>query len=108
MVLINNRFTGRNYAVPNYEDLVFKYILEVRNSNCVFFSAREKTSGKSRLFLAFNNRSRIYTRNGIKSTWEEITDFEEHRKLYKMLAQAVKSEDIPRFVTHQLSLQHVR
>ena len=107
MVLINTRFKTRDYVVPDYETLAFKYALEIRNSTCIFFSAREESSGKTRLFLAFNGYGRIYTRNGIKGKWVEITDFEEYRKLHNVLAQAIKSKDVPCFATNQLSIQHV-
>ena len=67
MVIIN---TTQTQTVV-YKDLVFKYILEVHRLDCILGSTQDST-GKVHLFLIFNERDQIYSRNGRKETWERI------------------------------------
>ena len=64
-------------------ELVFNHLIELPYVGCIFCSTREPETGKVRLFLIFRERRRVYIRNGIKETWEELTD----QRLYDFVMQ---------------------
>ncbi len=90
MVLVNS-----NQRV--YNDLKFRYFLEVPRCDVVFGSARE-TTGKAHLFLIFKSQDKIYRRNGKNQTWEELRS-SESVELRPVLVQAISDHQIPRYTT---------
>ena len=77
-------------------NIQFKYFLEVPRSNCTFCSGRDKVTGRTRLYLVFNGQDRIYKRNGLKGTWDEICSKDEQKRIYAQLAEAVNN-NVPSF-----------
>ncbi|MCR4337512.1 MAG: hypothetical protein NUV91_06880 [Candidatus Omnitrophica bacterium] len=77
------------------QDLIFKHLIEMPASNCIFCSTKERTTGRSRLFLFFQDRDRIYRRNGLKGTWEELSDQEGSRSLQRKVENILLKRNIP-------------
>ncbi len=87
-----------NTAQEIYQQLRFRYFVEVPRCDCVFGSARE-TSGKAHLFLIFKGQDRIYKRNGLNRTWEELSGPAEHNEIRRVLASAIGDKSIPRYAS---------
>ena len=60
------------YNKPKYQDIVLEHTVEFPEDDLTFGAGREKTTGKTRLFLIFNHTGRIYTRNGRADSWEVV------------------------------------
>ena len=94
MVILNTKINKKNYS-----NLEFKYLLEVPRSECVFCSTKDKITKRTRLFLVFHNQDRIYERNGLKGTWEEVTGAESYREIRRILALAINK--VPYYSTNR-------
>lgn len=75
--------------------LIFHHLIALPNANCVYCSTRESLTGKARLFLVFNDRKRIYYRNGAKGTWEELKDQETCETVKEGFRQTIEKRSIP-------------
>jgi hypothetical protein len=59
------------YNTINYRDIAFEHVVIFSNEDTLFATARERDTGKARIFLVFSNgRDRVYTRNGVATSWE--------------------------------------
>ena len=83
----------------NHQKVVFRHMIELSNCECIFCSAEEVVSGKTRLYLIFKNQGKIYTRNGLKETWDQIEDQEELENIKEGFLQAITDRKIPCFMT---------
>ena len=83
--------------ISRTEDIIFQHIIELPNCDCVFCSTKELTTGITRLFLIFNDQRRIYARNGLKSTWEEVKDSYLCGCIRKGFKRVIKERKIPCF-----------
>jgi len=79
------------------DDLVFQHLIDLPNCDCVFCFTRERASGRTRLFLIFNEQRRIYIRNGIKDTWDELKDNREYDQVRQRFNSAITERKIPCF-----------
>ena len=95
MVIVNTQ--------KHYQDLSFRYFLDVPRCDVTFGSARE-TTGKAHLFLIFKSPDRIYKRNGKNQTWEPVNGAAENSEVRNILAEAISDRSIPRFTTEKLAL----
>lgn len=86
-----------NHNAKKMPDVVFHHLVEFARVNCLFCSAREKETGKAKLFLMFQDPNRVYVRNALKDTWEEVTNKEQSRTLQDGLQKAVKEKKVPSF-----------
>ena len=86
-------------------NFVFQHLVEFSNFNCVFCSTKEKQSGKARLFLIFKDKGRVYMRNGIKGTWEKVTDPKVQLDVQESFKKVIKERKIPAF-KHASELGH--
>lgn len=59
----------------NYLELKFDHIVIFTKEDSIFAMARENGSGRTRLFISFNN-NQVYTRNGLAGSWEVLADYE--------------------------------
>ena len=84
---------------PRTNEIVFKHLVDLPNCDCVFCSAEERFTGRSRLFLIFNHQGRIYSRNGINGTWDEMEDEEEINFIRQKFTEVIEKRDIPCFTT---------
>ncbi len=80
------------------QKLVFKHMIELPHCECVFCSTQEEQTGRTRLFLVFKDRKKVYIRNGIKGNWEEVTDQGEHDIVWDGFEHAVMERKVPSFV----------
>lgn len=80
------------------QKLVFKHMVELPHCECVFCSTQEERTGRTRLYLVFRERRKVYHRNGLKGNWEEVLDLEEHQLVWEGFEQAVMERKIPSFV----------
>ena len=91
MVLVNTK----NSRIPQVE---FKHLVEVPRCDCIFGSAKD-SEGRTQLFLIFNHRGRIYRRNGLKSTWIELTSEAEYTYIRELIADAIRNRKVPIYTT---------
>ena len=83
----------------NHQRVVFRHMIELSNCECVFCSAEEVVSGKTRLYLIFKDLGKIYTRNGLNETWDQIEEESELMHIKEGFIQAVTERKIPCFLT---------
>ena len=83
----------------NHQRIVFQHMIELVHCGCVFCSAEEVISGRNRLYLIFKQQGRVYSRNGLKGTWDEVIDSEELETVRDSFTEAVEERKIPCFVT---------
>ena len=81
----------------NYEDLEFKYLLEIPKSDCIFCSTRERRTGRTYLFLVFRNEDKTYYRHGLKGTWVELKNRDEYHQFQEIFAEAINNKNIPSY-----------
>ncbi|MFA5087837.1 MAG: hypothetical protein WC552_02245 [Candidatus Omnitrophota bacterium] len=77
-----------------FKNIVFKHFVELENCKCLFGSARDSETGRSRLFLIFNH-GKIYSRNGLKRTWEEIKLIADYDRINRLVAFAISNQAVP-------------
>jgi hypothetical protein len=87
--------------------IVFKHMIELTSCNCVFCYTQEEGSGRTRLFLVFKDKGRVYFRNGLRGTWEEIRQSHESQLILEAYERAVAEQKIPRFATTVNELAYV-
>ena len=71
----------------NYSELKFEHIVIFIKEDSIFAMARENGSGKTRLFISFNN-NRVYTRNGLAESWEALDDYEANN-VFEIIQRAI-------------------
>lgn len=76
--------------------LIFKHLVDIPNSGCVFCSTEEESTGRKKLYLIFNGTGSIYWRNGLKGTWTEVSDQVEY-SLVRSGFNCAEVNKIPRF-----------
>ena len=79
----------------NYDDLEFKYLLEIPKSDCIFCSTRERSTGRTYLYLVFNAEEKVYFRNGLKGIWVELKNRIEQHQFREILWEAIRTKSIP-------------
>ena len=77
--------------------VIFQHLIDLPSSNCVFCSTLEQATGKIQLYLIFHDQSRIYVRNGIKDTWEELKDKHQCQRIQTGFSSAIEERKIPCF-----------
>ena len=80
-------------------NIIFKHMIELKSCGCVFCYTQEESSGRTRLFLIFKDKGRVYSRNGLRSTWEEMHSSEETAKILEAYEKAITEQKIPCFAT---------
>ena len=78
--------------------LIFNHMVELPHCECVFCSCQEEASRRTRIFLIFRERHKVYQRNGIKGNWEEVVNPDDHQNVWEAFEQAVTERKIPSFV----------
>lgn len=78
--------------------LIFKHMVELPHCECVFCSTQEEATGRTRIYLLFKERHKVYQRNGAKGNWEEVLDTEDRQNVWEGFEQAVMERKIPSFV----------
>lgn len=79
----------------SYNNIEFKYLVDIPHSHCVFGSAKESNTGKTILFLVFNHLGKIYRHSGLTGTWVELHDADEYLKVRNHLLQALADKPVP-------------
>lgn len=79
-------------------DIVIQHMIDLVGCECTFCSAREKHTGRIKLYLVFNDH-RIYIRNGVKDTWDEVTDRQEYTVVSERFNNAVTGQHVPFYST---------
>ena len=98
MVLINTQ------TQSVYSNLQLKYLLNVPRSGCVFCSARDRKTGKAHLFLVFHQRDRIYVRNGLRGTWDEVKSRADYEQIRSVFEAALENDRVPTYSTNRFNL----
>jgi len=78
--------------------LIFNHMVELPHCECVFCSTQEEVTRRTRIFLVFRERHKVYQRNGIKGNWEEVANPDERQNVWEAFEQAVTERKIPSFV----------
>ena len=84
-------------SITEKDDLIFQHFVDLPNCECVFCSTREKATGKSRLFLIFNDEKSIYMRSGMKESWEELQNEQQSDCIRSAFNEAILEHKIPCF-----------
>lgn len=87
--------------------IVFKHMIELKSCGCVFCYTQEESSGRTRLFLIFKEKRRVYFRNGLRATWEEMENAEEAEQILLAYDKAMTEQKIPCFATSVQELEYV-
>ena len=82
-------------------------MIELTSCGCVFCYTQEEGSGRTRLFLIFKDKGRVYSRNGLRGTWEEIQVAEEAASILDVYEKAVAERTVPCFATTVNELAYV-
>ena len=90
-----------NRIATDYGNLEIRYILELPRFDGVFISTRDRDTGKTKLFLVFNERGRIYVRHGLSGTWNELRDESECEQIRDGLQDALVRHTAPCFNAHR-------
>lgn len=77
--------------------IVFQHLIDLPNCDCVFCSTVETSTGRTKLFLIFSKRRRIYVRNGMKDTWDELKDAAQFNCIKGLFEKAVSEHKVPCF-----------
>lgn len=77
--------------------IVFQHLIDLPNCDCVFCSTVETSTGRTKLFLIFSERRRIYVRNGMKDTWDELKDAAQYNCIKDLFGKAVTEQKVPCF-----------
>jgi hypothetical protein len=93
--------------INNPQALIFKHMIELTSCGCVFCYTQEEGSGRTRLFLVFKEKGRVYARNGLRGTWEELRPGHESRLIFEAFEKAVAEQKIPCFATTVNELAYV-
>ena len=91
----------------NPQTIIFKHMIELTSCGCVFCYTQEESSGRTRLFLIFKDKGRVYSRNGLRGTWEESASPEESLSIFEAFERAVAEQKIPCFATTVNELAYV-
>ncbi len=83
----------------NNHNIIFRCLVRLPKSDCIFCSTQEQSTGRRRLFLIFNREERIYFRNALRGTWDEIKDVEQCSAIRQKFSNAVTEKTIPYFST---------
>ena len=84
-------------TIKRLNDVVFQHLIDMPNCDCVFCSTKEQDTGKTRLYLVFSDRRRIYVRNGVKDMWDELEDEQEYDLVRSRFDHAILDRKIPCF-----------
>ncbi len=84
-------------VAPTRDELVFQHLIDLPHCDCVFCSTRERSTGITRLFLVFNDEKRIYMRNSVKETWDELDDSDRCRSVRRGFDMALRENSVPCF-----------
>lgn len=87
--------------------IVFKHMIELKSCGCVFCYTQEEGSGRSRIFLVFKDKGRVYFRNGLRAIWEEILDANEVAQVLSAYDKASAEKNVPCFSTTVQDLAYV-
>jgi len=85
-------------ASRKLQELVFKHLIEVTDSQCVFCSTLEKSTGRTKLFLVFQNEPKIYRHNGLQHTWNTL-DEEDTACVRRQFDCVLKESSVPCYTT---------
>ncbi|MBP9854087.1 MAG: hypothetical protein KBD53_04385 [Candidatus Omnitrophica bacterium] len=77
--------------------IVFQHLIDLPNCDCIFCSAVENATGRTRLLLVFKERKRIYIRNGLKDTWDELKESNQYKFIMDGFNRAIHEQKIPCF-----------
>ena len=84
-------------VAPKRDDLIFQHLIDLPHCDCVFCSTRERSTGITRLFLVFNDEQRIYMRNSVQETWDELDDGDRYRSVRRGFDTALRENSVPLF-----------
>lgn len=84
--------------------LIFQHLVELPHCECVLCSTQEEGTGRARIFLVFQDKHKIYSRNGTKGNWEEVIDAEEHACIWEGFENAILERKVPSFVASGTSV----
>lgn len=87
--------------------VVFKHMIELKSCGCVFCYTQEESSGRTRIFLVFKEKGRVYFRNGLRGIWEEILDSDEMQQILSAYNKATSEKKVPCFATTMQELSCV-
>lgn len=88
-------------------NIIFKHMIDLKSCGCIFCYTQEEISGRTRLFLIFKDKRRVYCRNGLRSTWEEMHNSEEADQVLLAYDKAILEQKIPCFATSAQEIQYV-
>jgi hypothetical protein len=94
---LTTKLKGGSMEKQDQNGLIFQHLVDMPKFECVFCSTREAASGRSRLFLIFSDKRRIYMRNGLRETWDELTDEQDYNRIRTAFNQVILERRVPCF-----------
>jgi len=55
-------------------DVIFQHLIDLPQCQCVFAAAKERTTGKNRLFLFQHEKNQIFRRDPLRDTWLRLIE----------------------------------
>jgi len=83
-------------STSNQQKIIFSHMIELPSSQCVFCVTKD-VKMRTRIFLVFKDKDKIYSRNGLLGTWDEIQDKTEVDTVRQGFEQAIIERKIPCF-----------
>jgi hypothetical protein len=84
-----------NSNTKQHSTLKFTHFVNVPGSHTIIGTAREFVTRRTKVYLYSQLEGRIYRRNGLSGTWEEI--FENREELVELVNESLNDNSIPRF-----------
>lgn len=82
------------------QNIIFRYMVRL-TSGGIFCSTKDGVTGKTRMFLVFKDQEKIYSRDALRETWDELQDQEEYESIWDCFVNALQS-GIPNFSSASL------
>ncbi len=61
-----------NVKTNSFTELSITHTIDFPDAALTYTAGREKSTGKTRLFLIFQKTGRVYSRNGRINSWDEV------------------------------------
>ncbi len=83
--------------MKNSKDIVFLHLTDLPNCGCVFCLARDKNTGKTKMYLVAEGQDAIYSRESVTEAWMKLEDPQDYLNIKESFVEAVEARNVPCF-----------